>query len=133
MGDGCWDLTIFTIHFDLPVGLAFHTHNLNKCPTLGLRKKIVGLFDAFKKDPKTLYLTLSELPQPRDAAIFSISIGNNMIATAHLTTDATGIDAACRVLAHHSLEIKRCGYQKIAYKNLPDWAQTKFKAILTTL
>lgn len=93
----------------------------------------MGIFDAFKRDPKTLYFSLSELPQPRHAAVFSIGLGQTVIATSHLTIDATGLDLACRVLTHHRSHVKNCGYKKVVYKNMPDWAQAQLQATLEAL
>ena len=93
----------------------------------------MGLFDTFNRDPETLYFSLSELPQPRHAAVFSIGLGNTVIATSHLRIDPAGLDMACRVLTHHSSQVKSCGYKNVVYKNLPDWAQAKLQATLDSL
>lgn len=93
----------------------------------------MGFLDVFKSDPDTLYLSLSELPQPRGAAIFSVGVGKKVLAKSHLTMDPTGIEAACRVLVYHGAAIKQCGYKKVVYKNLPDWAQARLKATLDAL
>ncbi len=90
----------------------------------------MGLLDFFKKDADTLYFSLDELPHPRNTAVFSISYGKTLIASSHLTMDTKGMEAACRVVEYHRATIKRCGYKKIAYKNLSEWAQCKLEAAL---
>jgi hypothetical protein len=90
----------------------------------------MGLFDAFKKEPDTLYFSLDELPNPRNTAIFSISHGKQVIASSCLSMDTTGIEAACRVVGYHRATIASRGYKKIAYSNVSDWAQAKLEAAL---
>lgn len=90
----------------------------------------MSLLDFFKKDADTLYFSLDELPNPRNMAVFSISHGNTVIATSHLSMDDKGMEAACRVVDYHRAKIKRCDYKKIAYKNLTEWAQGKLEAAL---
>ena len=90
----------------------------------------MGLFDAFKKDADTLYFSLDELPNPRNAAIFSISHGKAVLATSHLQMDEAGMERACRVVDYHRATIQSCGYKKVAYQNITDWAKTKLEAAL---
>jgi len=92
----------------------------------------LGLLDFFteKVDADTLYFSLTELPNPRNAAVFTICHGKTVIATSHLSTDTKGIEAACRVVAYHRATIKRSGYKKIVHENLSEWAQCMLEAEL---
>ncbi len=72
----------------------------------------MGLWDLLKKDADTLYFSLSELPNPRNTAVLTISHGETHIASSHLSMDTKGMGAACRVVAYHRATIKRSGYKR---------------------
>ena len=90
----------------------------------------MGLLNIFKKDADTLYISLDEQPQPRNAAMFSIVHGSRVMATSQIQMDTAGLDTACRVIDFHRAALQACGYKAVMFRNLNDFAQERIRAAL---
>ena len=80
-----------------------------------------------KRDAATLYVSIDELPNPRDWGILDFVVGNKLIFSKHLDLAAPTFDAVEVLIAQHWQELQTSGYQRIVYKNVADWVQKKIE------
>lgn len=100
-----------------------------------LRISILGnLFSKLftKQDPDTLYISIEELPNPRDWGILDFVVGSKSIFSEDIDLAAPNTDAIEALIGQYWQEIQSSGYQRIEYKNVSDWVQKKIEEKLAS-
>jgi hypothetical protein len=96
----------------------------------------VGIFNDLaskllrKRDASTLYVSINELPNPRDWGIVEFSVGERLIFSEELDLAAPTVDAIEVLIGQHWEAIQSSGYKRIAYDNVAPWVQQKIEAKL---
>ena len=85
-----------------------------------------------KRDPAVLYVTIDELPNPRDWGTVDLMVGNKLIFSEDIDLAAPNTDAIEALIGQHWQEIQSSGYQRIEYKNVSDWVQKKIEEKLAS-
>ena len=85
-----------------------------------------------KRDPAALYVTIDELPNPRDWGTVDLMVGNKLIFSEDVDLAAPNTDAIEALIGQHWQEIQSSGYQRIEYKNVSDWVQKKIEEKLAS-
>lgn len=85
-----------------------------------------------KRDPSVLYVTIDELPNPRDWGTVDFIAGNKLIFSEDMDLAAPNTDAIEALIGQHWQEIQSSGYQRIEYKNVSDWVQKKIEEKLAS-
>ena len=85
-----------------------------------------------KRDPAVLYVTIDELPNPRDWGTVDLMVGNQLIFNEDIDLAAPNTDALEALIGQHWQEIQSSGYQRIEYKNVSDWVQKKIEQKLAS-
>lgn len=85
-----------------------------------------------KRDPSVLYVTIDELPNPRDWGTVDFLVGNKLIFSEDMDLAAPNTDAIEALIGQHWQEIQSSGYQRIEYKNVSDWVQKKIEEKLAS-
>lgn len=85
-----------------------------------------------KSDPSVLYVSIDELPNPRDWGTVDFIAGNKMIFSEDIDLAAPNIDAIEALIGQYWQEIQSSGYQRIEYKNVSDWVQKKIEEKLAS-
>ena len=80
-----------------------------------------------KRDPAVLYVTIDELPNPRDWGMVDFMVGNKLIFSEDMDLAAPNTDAIEALIGQYWQEIQTSGYQRIEYKNVSDWVQKKIE------
>ena len=80
-----------------------------------------------KRDPAVLYVTIDELPNPRDWGTVDFMVGNKLIFSEDMDLAAPNTDAIEALIGQYWQEIQTSGYQRIEYKNVSDWVQKKIE------
>ncbi len=80
-----------------------------------------------KRDPTVLYVTIDELPNPRDWGTVDLMVGNKLIVSEDMDLAAPNIDAIEALIGQYWQEIQSSGYQRIEYKNVSEWVQKKIE------
>ena len=83
------------------------------------------------RDPEILYVTIDELPNPRDWGTVDFIAGNKLIFSEDVDLAAPNTDAIEALIGQHWQEIQASGYQRIKYKNVSYWVQLKIEEKLT--
>lgn len=85
-----------------------------------------------KRDLAVLYVTIDELPNPRDWGTVDFMVGNKLIFSEDMDLAAPNTDAIEALIGQHWQEIQSSGYQRIEYKNVSDWVQKKIEEKLAS-
>ena len=85
-----------------------------------------------KLDPAVLYVTIDELPNPRDWGTVDLMVGNQLIFNEDIDLAAPNTDALEALIGQHWQEIQSRGYKRIEYKNVSDWVQKKIEEKLAS-
>ena len=85
-----------------------------------------------RRDPAVLYVTIDELPNPRDWGTLDLMVGNKLIFSEDMDLAAPNTDAIVALIGQYWQEIQSSGYQRIEYKNVSDWMQKKIEEKLAS-
>ena len=85
-----------------------------------------------KSDPSVLYVSIHELPNPRDWGTVDLIAGNKLIFSEDIDLAAPNTDAIEALIGQYWQEIQSSGYQRIEYKNVSDWVQKKIEEKLAS-
>ncbi len=85
-----------------------------------------------KRDPAVLYVTIDELPNPRDWGTVDLMVGDKLIFSEDMDLAAPNTDAIEALIGQYWQEIQSSGYQRIEYKNVSDWLQKKIEEKLAS-
>ena len=85
-----------------------------------------------KSDSSVLYVSIDELPNPRDWGTVDFIAGNKLIFSEDIDLAAPNTDAIEALIGQYWQEIQSSGYQRIEYKNVSDWVQKKIEEKLAS-
>jgi len=80
-----------------------------------------------RRDLATLYVSIDELPNPRDWGTLDFAVGDKLIFSEDVDLAAPTIEAIEALIGRHWEEIQSSGYQRIVYKNVAKWVQKKIE------
>ena len=76
-----------------------------------------------KSDPATLYISIDELPNPRDWGTLNFAVGEQLVFSTNVNLVANSLDAIEAQIGRHWQAIQYSGYQRIEYRNVSEWLQ----------
>ena len=85
-----------------------------------------------KREPAVLYVTIDELPNPRNWGTVDFIVGNKLIFSEDIDLAAPNTDAIEALIGQYWQEIQSSGYQRIEYKNVSDWVQKNIELKLAS-
>jgi hypothetical protein len=98
---------------------------------MGIIQNLMGkLFP--KTDPATLYVSIDELPNPRDWGTLDFVVGSKLIFSEDINLAAPTFDAIEALIGQHWQEIQSSGYQRIVYDNVAEWVQKEIEEKLAS-
>jgi len=80
-----------------------------------------------KSDPATLYISFTELPNPRGWGTLDFAVGRRLIFSTDVNLVANSLDVIEALIGQHWQAIQGSGYQRIAYRNVADWLQERIE------
>ena len=98
---------------------------------MGLLKRLANKLGP-RRDPTTLYVSIDELPNPRDWGTLDFAVGSKLIFSEDIYLAAPTFDAIESLIGQYWLELQSSGYQRIAYKNVADWLQKNIEEKLAS-
>ena len=78
-------------------------------------------------DPATLYISITELPNPRGWGILDFAVGGKLLFSEDVNLVAGSLDAIEALLGRHWQAIQYSGYQRIEYRNVSGWLQERIE------
>ena len=85
-----------------------------------------------KSDPSVLYVSIDELPNPRDWGTVDLIAGNKLIFSEDIDLAAPNTDVIEALIGQYWQEIQASGYKRIEYKNVSGWVQKKIEEKLAS-
>lgn len=80
-----------------------------------------------KSDPATLYISIDELPNPRDWGTLDFAVGGKLVFNADVNLVADSLDVIEALIGRHWQAIQSSGYQRIEYRNVSEWLQERIE------
>ncbi len=85
-----------------------------------------------KTDLATLYVSIDELPNPRDWGTLDFVVGSKLIFSEDINLASPTFDAIEALIGQHWQEIQSSGYRRIVYDNVAEWVQKKIEEKLAS-
>lgn len=80
-----------------------------------------------KSDPATLYISITELPNPRNWGTLDFAVGGKLLFSEDVNLVADSLDAIEALIGRHWQAIQCSGYQRIEYRNVSAWLQERIE------
>ncbi len=85
-----------------------------------------------QRDPHTLYVSIDEIPQPRDWGTVQLAVGNSELISRDISLEASATDELLGWLERNLPKIKASGYQKVQFENVAEPLQRRIQSLLRT-
>ena len=85
-----------------------------------------------QRDPHTLYVSIEEIPQPRDWGTVQLTVGNSELISREISLEASATDELLGWIERNLPKIKATGYQQVQFENVAEPLQQRLQALLRT-
>ena len=85
-----------------------------------------------QRDPNTLYVSIDEIPQPRDWGTVQLTVGNSELISRDISLEASATDELLGWIERNLPKIKASGYQRVEFENVSEPLQQRIQALLRT-
>ena len=85
-----------------------------------------------QRDPHTLYVSIDEIPQPRDWGTVQLTVGNSELISRDISLEASATDELLGWIERNLPKIKASGYQRVQFDNVSQPLQQRLQALLRT-
>lgn len=98
----------------------------------------MGLMESVKnwiqpqRDPHTLYVSIDEIPQPRDWGTVQLTVGNSELISRDISLEASATDELLGWIERNLPKIQASSYQQVEYENVAEPLQRRIQALLRT-
>ena len=83
-----------------------------------------------QRDPHTLYISIDEIPQPRDWGILQLAVGNDMVMSRDISLEASATEELLGWIERNLPKIKASGFQRVSFENVSEPLQRRIQALL---
>ena len=83
-----------------------------------------------QRDPDTLYISIHEIPQPRDWGTLQLAVGNDMVMSRDISLEASATEELLGWIERNMPKIKASGYQRVQFENVSEQLQERIRALL---
>jgi hypothetical protein len=83
-----------------------------------------------QRDPHTLYVSINEIPQPRDWGTIQLAIGNDMVLSRDISLEASATEELLGWIERNLPKIKASGFRQVQFENVAEPLQERIKALL---
>jgi hypothetical protein len=83
-----------------------------------------------QREPHTLYVSIVEIPQPRDWGTVQLTLGNDVLVSRDMALVGSDPDELLDWVERNLAKIKASGYQQVQYENVAQPVQQRIKALL---
>ena len=78
----------------------------------------------------TLYISIAEIPQPRDWGTIQLAIGIDMVLSRDISLEASATEELLGWIERNLPKIKASGYRQVQFENVSHPLQERIKALL---
>ncbi len=83
-----------------------------------------------QRDPQTLYISIAEIPQPRDWGTLQLAVGNDMVMSRDISLEASAAEELLGWIERNRPKIKASGFQRVNFENVSAPLQQRIQALL---
>ena len=83
-----------------------------------------------QSDPQTLYISIAEVPQPRDWGSIQLAVGDDMVMSRDISLEALATEELLGWIERNLPKIKASGYQRVQFENVAEPLQQRIRALL---
>ena len=83
-----------------------------------------------QRDPHTLYISIDEIPQPRDWGNLQLAVGNDMVMSRDISLEASATEELLGWIERNLPKIKASGFQRVSFENVSAPLQQRIQALL---
>ncbi len=83
-----------------------------------------------QRDPHTLYISIDEIPQPRDWGTLQLAVGNDMVMSRDISLEASATEELLGWIERNLPKIKASGFQRVSFENLSEPLQRHIEQLL---
>ncbi len=83
-----------------------------------------------QRDPNTLYISIDEIPQPRDWGTLQLAVGNDMVMSRDISLEASATEELLGWIERNLPKIKASGFQRVSFENVSEPLQRRIQALL---
>ena len=83
-----------------------------------------------QRDPHTLYISIDEIPQPRDWGTLQLAVGNDMVMRRDISLEASATEELLGWIERNLPKINASGFQRVNFENVSEPLQQRIQALL---
>jgi hypothetical protein len=83
-----------------------------------------------QRDPQTLYVSIVEIPQPRDWGTIQLAVGNDMVLSRDISLETSATEELLGWLERNLPKIKASGFRQVQFENVAEPLQERIRALL---
>jgi hypothetical protein len=83
-----------------------------------------------QRDPHTLYVTIVEIPQPRDWGTIQLAVGNDIVLSRDISLEASATEELLGWIERNLLKIKASDFRQVQFENVAEPLQQRIRALL---
>jgi hypothetical protein len=83
-----------------------------------------------QRDPHTLYISIDEIPQPRDWGTLQMAVGSYMVMSRDISLEAAATEELLGWIERNLPKIKASGFQQVNFENVSAPLQQRIQALL---
>jgi hypothetical protein len=96
---------------------------------MGIMKHVEGWVGT-PRNPETLYVSIYEIPQPRDWGTVKVALGKEVLISRDVALVGSSPDELLSWIERNLPKIKVSGYRQVAFENVSEPLQRRIEAIL---
>ena len=85
-----------------------------------------------QRETHTLYVSIVEIPQPRDWGNIQLAIGNDMVMSRDISLEASATEELLGWIERNLPKIKASDYRQVQFENVSEQLQQRIRALLNS-
>ena len=83
-----------------------------------------------QRETHILYVSIVEIPQPRDWGTIQLAIGNDMVLSRDISLEASAMEELLGWIVRNLPKIKASDYRQVQFENVAEQLQERIRALL---
>ncbi len=83
-----------------------------------------------QRDPHTLYVSINEIPQPRDWGNIQLAVGDDMFLSRDISLETSATEELLGWIERNVPKIKASGFRQVQFENVAEPLQQRIRALL---
>ena len=83
-----------------------------------------------QRESHTLYISINEIPQPRDWGTLQLAVGSDMVMSRDISLEASATEELLGWIERNLAKIKASGSQRVNFENVSAPLQQRIQALL---